>query len=291
DVERLVLVLASWAESNDLFSRFTADALPKLVAHITSIVSALKAALPKRQKAPVVTPDFLIQQQSQALHRKSEYTSEMGGGRVKKSVSTGFLSALNESNDEQTGQTASQIARQFQKLQPFRKDQVLLDNLRDRVREDVRNLLTILRSALKVNTLISAEGQDLVDRIVFILSLESGFIWNDVYASAQLDDLATDPRVSRALAKASGLLTMRVTQAEVRSHEARRRLNFFMNSLYMDMPQVKQMRFSKEYTCITPYYSEDILLAKDTLESRNSDGVSTLLYLQTLYKDDWNNFL
>ena len=42
---------------------------------------------------------------------------------------------------------------------------------------------------------------------------------------------------------------------------------------------------------MTPFYSEDVLLSKSDLESKNSDGVSTLLYLQTLYKDDWNNFL
>jgi hypothetical protein len=47
----------------------------------------------------------------------------------------------------------------------------------------------------------------------------------------------------------------------------------------------------KEYTTVTPYYSEDILLTRKDLEAKNSDGVSTLLYLQTLYKNDWLNFL
>lgn len=42
---------------------------------------------------------------------------------------------------------------------------------------------------------------------------------------------------------------------------------------------------------MTPYYSEDVLLTRDDLEARNADGVSTLLYLQTLYKKDWLNFL
>jgi callose synthase len=42
---------------------------------------------------------------------------------------------------------------------------------------------------------------------------------------------------------------------------------------------------------MTPYYSEDILLSKDDINKRNSDGVSTLLYLQTIYHDDWENFI
>ena len=42
---------------------------------------------------------------------------------------------------------------------------------------------------------------------------------------------------------------------------------------------------------MTPFYSEDVLLTKDDLEQRNDDGVTVLLYLQTLYKRDWVNFL
>ena len=39
------------------------------------------------------------------------------------------------------------------------------------------------------------------------------------------------------------------------------------------------------------FYSEDVLLTKDDLLSKNSDGISTLLYLQTLYRQDWENFV
>lgn len=42
---------------------------------------------------------------------------------------------------------------------------------------------------------------------------------------------------------------------------------------------------------MTPFYSEDILLTKGDLEQKNEDGVTVLLYLQTLYKRDWINFL
>ena len=112
-----------------------------------------------------------------------------------------------------------------------------------------------------------------------------------MYASLQIDEMARDLRAPSVLSKANGLLRLRQTQVDPASPEAIRRLNFFVNSLFMDMPSVPTTRWSKEYTVMTPYYSEDVLLTKDDLESKNSDGVSTLLYLQTLYKKDWMNFL
>ena len=42
---------------------------------------------------------------------------------------------------------------------------------------------------------------------------------------------------------------------------------------------------------MTPFYSEDVLLTKSDLLQKNEDGVTTLLYLKTLYKKDWVNFL
>ena len=165
------------------------------------------------------------------------------------------------------------------------------DNVRDKVRDDLRNLLQNLRSILKVKSGITTEGQDLVDRLTFILSMESGFLWNDIYASVQIDELARDIRMSSLLCKAHGLLKLRQTQVDPASPEACRRLNSFINSLFMELPAVSVTRWAKEYTTMTPYYSEDVLLTKDDLESKNSDGVSTILYLQTLYKKDWHNFL
>lgn len=315
DIERLVLVLSNWAENNELFYRFSSDSLEKMVNHVTNIVSTLKGALAKRKSSPVVTTEYLLQrnEHQKTPIQKSEYTSNLGGGRVKKSVSTGFLSALNDATYAQAIEETSKPANlhidaisassgstgagkkkkhSFKKLEPFRDTLELMDSVRDKVRDEVRNLLSLLRGAIqKGKQANNAETQDLLDRLTFTLALESGFIWNDVYASTQIDDLALDSRVPRVLGKLQGLLKLRVTQVELKSHEARRRLNFFMNSLFMEMPHAPAMRFAKEYTCITPYYSEDILISKETLQERNSDGVSTLLYLQTLYKDDWVNFI
>ena len=309
DMERIVTVFYNWAASDDLLSRLNSECIDKVITYLSNIISILKSCVNSRKKSPTVTPEFLLRhnyQQSQDLKLKTKDFSSVGTSngvgsiRVKKSVSTGFLSALGGSNLKEeslelkpnvgTTQKASQIARQYQKLEPLRISQVLVDTTRDKIRDEVRNLFTVLRGGLKTKV-VHQEGQDLIDRVVFILNLESGFVWNDIYASAQIDDLAADSRVLPVLNKLNGLLKLRVTQVELKSREANRRLNFFMNSLFMDIPSIPTTRYCKEYTTITPYYSEDILLTKETLQSKNSDGVSTMLYLQTLFKEDWLNYL
>lgn len=316
DVDRLILILAKWADTLEVLYRLQGDAHESLLGHLTNIVNALHNCLEKRKREPIVTTEVLQQRAANQQSLKTEYSSS-SGNRIKKSSSTGLLTALldgyaaptpaNNSSDATTNPmqssnieslsnatatlpTARSKKFAFTHLVPFTPTATLVDSVRDNVREEVRNLLSVLRNALKVRN-INAEAADLVDRLIFMLSVETGFMWCDVYASTQIDELCIDSRVPAVLSKLRGLLTLRVTQVELRSPEARRRLNFFLNSLFMQMPAVPAMRYSKEYTCITPYYSEDILLAKSTLQECNNEGVSTALYLQTLYKDDWNNFL
>jgi callose synthase len=309
DIDRIVLMLSSWAASDDMFCKINADIVTTLVTNLTNIVSALKNSLNKRKKTPVVTPEVLqkIQETSTSNSNGSKHDAlPSKTSAIKKSVSTGFLSALNNDNSEASSTelngnnninnastNTNKHVKKFTKLQPFRKNVVLLDNLRDKIREECRNFLNNLRSALKVKggVVVSVDSQDMIDRIIFMLSHESGFFWNDVYSSLQIDEIAQDDRSQNAINKLDGLLKLRVTQVELRSTEAKRRLNFFINSLFMDIPSIPSARYCKDYTCITPYYSEDILLTKEDLQMKNSDGVSTLLYLMTLYKDDWNNFL
>ncbi|KAJ0084888.1 hypothetical protein Patl1_29900 [Pistacia atlantica] len=91
--------------------------------------------------------------------------------------------------------------------------------------------------------------------------------------------------------------------------EARRRISFFSNSLFMDMPL--HLKFATcflsrgaiwfilhaflkcHFSCsvLTPYYSEEVLFCLRELESPNEDGVSILFYLQKIFPDEWNNFL
>ncbi|KAI4342985.1 hypothetical protein MLD38_027541 [Melastoma candidum] len=73
--------------------------------------------------------------------------------------------------------------------------------------------------------------------------------------------------------------------------EARRRISFFSNSLFMNMPRAPHVEKMMAFTVLTPYYDEEVLYGKEGLRSENEDGISTLFYLQKIYEDEWKNFL
>jgi len=58
--------------------------------------------------------------------------------------------------------------------------------------------------------------------------------------------------------------------------EARRRIAFFTNSLFMDMPCAPTVRKMLSFSVLTPYYSEEIVYSKNDLELENEDGVSII---------------
>ncbi|XP_024386368.1 callose synthase 9 isoform X2 [Physcomitrium patens] len=73
--------------------------------------------------------------------------------------------------------------------------------------------------------------------------------------------------------------------------EARRRLQFFSNSLFMSMPQSPLVRKMISFSVFTPYFEEDVMYSKAQLENANVDGITILYYLQTIVPDEWINFL
>ncbi|KAI6697341.1 hypothetical protein NL676_017460 [Syzygium grande] len=75
------------------------------------------------------------------------------------------------------------------------------------------------------------------------------------------------------------------------SEEARRRIAFFCNSLFMDLPRALPVEKMKAFSVLTPYYDEEVLYSKEELQKKNEDGISILFYLQTIYGNDWHNFM
>ena len=135
-------------------------------------------------------------------------------------------------------------------------------------------------------------AKEVKDRLTFVLANERGFFWDGRYASACADSLALDAKLLKRLAvKLKGLLTTPQRKTEPRGQEATRRLTFFVNSLLMDLPPPPPLDAAVSLTTLTPFYSEDVILSEADLRKKNSDGVTTLLYLQTLYKADWRAFL
>ncbi|KAF8090598.1 hypothetical protein N665_0472s0027 [Sinapis alba] len=87
------------------------------------------------------------------------------------------------------------------------------------------------------------------------------------------------------------LLTFKESAMDVPSNlEARRRLTFFSNSLFMEMPSAPKIENMLSFSVLTPYYSEDVLFSTVDLE-KETDGISILFYLQKIFPDEWRNFL
>lgn len=88
------------------------------------------------------------------------------------------------------------------------------------------------------------------------------------------------------------LLTTKESAMDVPSNlDAKRRISYFCNSLFMDMPPAPKVRNMLSFSVLTPYYTEEVLFSLGDLEVPNEDGVSILFYLQKIYPDEWNNFL
>ncbi|KAF5199964.1 Callose synthase [Thalictrum thalictroides] len=88
------------------------------------------------------------------------------------------------------------------------------------------------------------------------------------------------------------LLTVKESAMDVPTNlEARRRIAFFTNSLFMEMPPAPRVRKMLSFSVMTPYYSEETVYSKSELEQENEDGVSIIFYLQKIFPDEWNNFM
>ncbi|GAV80876.1 Glucan_synthase domain-containing protein/FKS1_dom1 domain-containing protein [Cephalotus follicularis] len=101
-----------------------------------------------------------------------------------------------------------------------------------------------------------------------------------------------DQEIKEQLKRLHLLLTVKDSAANIpKNLEARRRLEFFTNSLFMDMPSAKPVSEMMPFCVFTPYYSETVLYSSSELRAENEDGISILFYLQKIFPDEWENFL
>ncbi|CAI9756479.1 unnamed protein product [Fraxinus pennsylvanica] len=119
-------------------------------------------------------------------------------------------------------------------------------------------------------------------------SSDAGLLFEN---AIQLPD-AGDAFFYRQLRRLLTLLSSRDSMHNVpKNIEARRRIAFFSNSLFMNMPRAPQVEKTMAFSVLTPYYDEEVVYGKEMLRSPNEDGVSTLFYLQRIYEDEWENFV
>ncbi|VAI10882.1 unnamed protein product [Triticum turgidum subsp. durum] len=101
-----------------------------------------------------------------------------------------------------------------------------------------------------------------------------------------------EPGLKDMIKRLHSLLTIKESAANVpKNLEASRRLQFFTNSLFMQMPVARPVSEMLSFSVFTPYYSETVLYSIAELQKKNEDGISTLFYLQKIYPDEWKNFL
>ncbi|KAK7333639.1 hypothetical protein VNO80_30416 [Phaseolus coccineus] len=80
------------------------------------------------------------------------------------------------------------------------------------------------------------------------------------------------------------LLTVKESAINVLQNiEARRRITFFANSLFMNMPKAPKVRDMLSFSVLTPYFEEDVLYSDEELNKENEDGISILFYLTKIY--------
>ncbi|MBA0698406.1 hypothetical protein Goari_021895, partial [Gossypium aridum] len=136
-------------------------------------------------------------------------------------------------------------------------------------------------------------------------------MWNEFISSMRMEDLISNrlehllPRdfiLDRELLLLPSPLTNKpgdqllpLTFKESRTDvplnsEARRRITFFVNSLFMNMASAPKVSNMRSFSVLTPHYNEEVVYSDEELNKENEDGVSTLFYLKTIYPDEWTNF-
>ncbi|XVE78801.1 hypothetical protein DITRI_Ditri14bG0007100 [Diplodiscus trichospermus] len=101
-----------------------------------------------------------------------------------------------------------------------------------------------------------------------------------------------DSELKAQVKRLYSLLTIKESASNIpKNLEARRRLQFFTNSLFMDMPPARPVHEMLSFSVFTPYYSEIVLYSMNELLKKNEDGITILFYLQKIYPDEWKNFL
>lgn len=119
-------------------------------------------------------------------------------------------------------------------------------------------------------------------------TIENEFLFENAVQFPDNDDAL----FYRQLRRLYTILTSRDSMHNVpKNLESRRRIAFFSNSLFMNMPRAPQVEKMMAFSVLTPYYDEEVIFSKESLRSQNEDGISILFYLQKIYEDEWLNFL
>eukprot|EP00590_Aulacoseira_subarctica_P004324 CAMPEP_0172434066 /NCGR_PEP_ID=MMETSP1064-20121228/70434_1 /TAXON_ID=202472 /ORGANISM="Aulacoseira subarctica , Strain CCAP 1002/5" /LENGTH=2137 /DNA_ID=CAMNT_0013182263 /DNA_START=101 /DNA_END=6514 /DNA_ORIENTATION=- len=281
DVVAVTNVILKWTENCTLCEHLQIEKMRPVLSNFLGMIASLERSL--RRRKPSSKP-----RTSSRVKRSADPGPSSSKG-MRRVMSATSLNTAQPEDRSMNYNSANQPASGKEKRKA--QDVVILDALRDEVRDKLRGLINALKGLVK-NVSKDRESRDVLDRLTFVMSMENGFLWDDAYASDQLDEISKDGLVFKVLTKLYGLTVCLPDDVEPKSKEVRRRLTFFFNSLFMNMPEAPSIHDMFSWNVLTPFYSEDVTYSKNDLEERKDAlGVTTLLYLQTLYKTEWSNFL
>ncbi|KAH1197616.1 Callose synthase 7 [Glycine max] len=169
------------------------------------------------------------------------------------------------------------------------------------MREKLEKFLTLLRSEDgKLESQIVNVLQDIVEIIIQDVMFDGHLLLQTPHQYhvergqkfVNIDTSFTHNRsVMEKVIRLHLLLTVKESAINVPQNiEARRRITFFANSLFMNMPKAPKVRDMLSFSVLTPYFKEDVLYSDEELNKENEDGISILFYLTKIYPDEWANF-
>ncbi|KAK9749775.1 hypothetical protein RND81_02G149100 [Saponaria officinalis] len=169
----------------------------------------------------------------------------------------------------------------------YKKFVELLGYLRDGNSSKRDSVVLLLQDMLEVVT-----RDMMVNEIREVVELgNSGKVGNQLFASIKFPP-KVKPQWEEQIQRLYLLLTVKESAMDVPANlEAQRRMSFFTNSLFMDMPRAPKVRKMLSFSVLTPYYSEETLYSRNDLEMENEDGISVIYYLQKIFPDEWKNFM
>jgi len=159
------------------------------------------------------------------------------------------------------------------------------------IRDQLSQFLHSISSVFSSSGIADKPGLSIGSRIKHILVDHHGFMFDSTYAERRLESLLKQSQCSTRLASLHAVLTVAQIDAEPRNLEATRRLLFFANSLFMNIPSASAIHSMKSWTTLTPFHSEDVIYGFSDLEKSTEDGVSVFFYLQTVFPNEWSNFI
>eukprot|EP00594_Rhizosolenia_setigera_P001547 CAMPEP_0178945756 /NCGR_PEP_ID=MMETSP0789-20121207/3908_1 /TAXON_ID=3005 /ORGANISM="Rhizosolenia setigera, Strain CCMP 1694" /LENGTH=2019 /DNA_ID=CAMNT_0020625675 /DNA_START=629 /DNA_END=6688 /DNA_ORIENTATION=+ len=285
DIVAIMNLMLKWSENGTLTDHLKVEKLRSFVNQFIKLVGIMKKGISRR--TPSAKPRSRPSDRGVTMGAKAPAAPSTS---FRRAVSIGSLTSMDTGDSADKNMTLHDMTiKPRKKTTTQAEGLVILDALRDQTRDVVRGILSSLKGLIKN---VDTESSEVLDRLTFVMNMESGYLWNDSYASDQLDVCAKDQMFTKVLSKVHGLVNCHPDDVEPKSQEVKRRLTFFVNSLFMDIPDAPPIQDMMSWNVMTPFYSEDVTYNKRDLETRTDAlGVSTMLYLQTLHRADWNNFL